>query len=56
MFVFLVSSPLLTPTKGTLEVQAADFEDAVKQIAERCPGIHVIRFEFEYDPDTVARA
>lgn len=56
MFVFLVSSPHLTPTTGTLEVLAVDFADAVTQMAERCPGIHIIEFQFEYDPDTIARA
>ena len=56
MFVFIVSSPYLHPPEGTLEVLATDFTDAVQQIAERCPGVHIIRFEFEYDPDTIARA
>lgn len=55
-FVFTVRHPELDPPEGSLEVIAPDFDEAIKQIAEKCPGIHVVRFEFEYDPDTIARA
>lgn len=55
-FVFTVRHPSLDPPEGTLEVTAPDSAEAIKQIATHCPGIHIVRLEFEYDPDKVARA
>jgi len=55
-FVFTVRHPVFDPPEGKLLVIAPDYTEAVKQMATKCPGIHLVRFEYSYDPDNVATA
>ena len=55
-FVFTVRHPGLEPTEGTLEVMEVDEWEAMKKLARDLPGIHIVRFEFAYDPNTIATA
>lgn len=55
-FVFTVRHPGLDPPEGTIEVMDENEWDAMKQLAEKLPGIHIVRFEFSYDPKTIATA
>ena len=48
VFIFEVEHPTLTPPRGTLEIVTTDFITAIKLIAEKTPGIHVIRLVAEY--------
>lgn len=47
-FLFLVQHPSLHPPRGILGIVAPDFQTAMKPMANRCPGIHIIRLECEY--------